>query len=218
MNYSYNGWPASDDKTVIDIVPLRIAASSVTYDFPGGCKAGDVHTIFSHFLPRYHAHVESLGLDGADEWGYSYRKNRNADNWSCHASGTAVDVNSERHPNGAKRTLNREQVKALRIVLAFYEGVVKWGGDFETTSDEMHYEIHGDETDVARLAHKIRATQEDELTANDLKQIDALIKKHVDAAVEKLHQEHVLILHGNATDGHVNSIDSIAKQVGVPQK
>lgn len=54
---------------------------------------------------------------------------------------------------------------------------------------------------------------EDELTADDLSKIQAMI----DAAVAKLHADLVVILHGD-DKGHVNSIDSIAKQVGVPQK
>lgn len=53
----------------------------------------------------------------------------------------------------------------------------------------------------------------DELTADDLKKIQTMI----DAAVAKLHHDLVIILHGD-DQGHVNSIDSIAKQVGVPQK
>lgn len=152
---SYNGWPASQDRESIEIVPLDLDINGTVYAFPGGCKAGDVHTVFSHFLRRYHMLVEPLGLGGADEWGYAYRKNRNSDNLSCHSSGTAVDVNSAKHPNGSARTLTAKQLATLRDVLAAYEGVIKWGGDFSGTKDEMHFEIHGTEADVARIAEKI---------------------------------------------------------------
>lgn len=64
---------------------------------------------------------------------------------------------------------------------------------------------------VAQLLTK--QPEGDELTADDLKKIQAMI----DAAVEKVHHDLVIILHGD-DKGHVNSIDSIAKQVGVPQK
>jgi hypothetical protein len=152
---SYNGWDASPDKTSIGIVPLEITVRGETFRFPGGCKGGDVHTIFTHFLPRFHVRVEPLGDGGADEWGYAYRKNRNADNLSCHASGTAVDVNSSEHPNGARRTFTTDQVTALRTLLATYDGVLKWGGDFHGTTDEMHFEINGTPDEVHRLAVKL---------------------------------------------------------------
>lgn len=56
------------------------------------------------------------------------------------------------------------------------------------------------------------APEGDELTADDLTKIQHMI----DAAVAKLHADIVIVLHGD-DKGHVNSIDSIAKKVGVPQ-
>lgn len=157
MEHSYNGWPASKDKSQINIVDLRVTINRVVYAFPGGCKGGDVHTIFTHFLMRYHAEVESLGRGHSDEWGFCYRPNKNnPDEISCHGSGTAIDVNASEHPNGKARTLTSAQVVRLRRLLDFYEGVIKWGGDFQHTKDEMHYEIHGGPTDVARIARKIK--------------------------------------------------------------
>lgn len=153
MRTSYNGWTASKDKTSLGIVPLEVCGHS----FPGGIKGGDVAVIFTHFLERYDAQVEPLTSPGPDdEWGYAYRQNRNADNLTCHASGTAVDVNAQRHPNGKANTLSATHLAALRTVLAFYEGVIKWGGDFTGTRDEMHYELHGTEADAKRIADKIR--------------------------------------------------------------
>jgi hypothetical protein len=150
---SYNGWPASPDPHAIGVVPFTAAGVS----FPPGVKGGDVAYLFHDFLTQYDARVERLKSPGAaDEWGYSYRRNRNANNLSCHASGTAVDVNAQRHPNGQAHTLTAAQVKALRAILAVYEGVIKWGGDFAGTKDEMHYEIHGTKADVTRVAAKVR--------------------------------------------------------------
>lgn len=178
MNTSYNGWAASPDPHTIGIVPLDILIDGHTYSFPGGCKGGDAQTIFSDFLPKYHRLVEPLGLGGADEWGYSYRQNRNADNLSCHASGTAVDVNSRRHPNGARRTLTALQVAHLRKLLTFYEGVLKWGGEFTGTPDEMHYELHGTGADIHRIALKIRNQhpQEEPVTDDDVRKIAEAVK------------------------------------------
>jgi peptidoglycan hydrolase-like protein with peptidoglycan-binding domain len=154
MTTSYNGWPASPDPKAIGIVPLTVARHS----FPGGVKGGDVATVFRYFLVNYHLRVESLALGSSpDEWGYSYRQNRNANNLSCHASGTAVDVNATRHPNGARNTLSSAAVARLRVLQHEVGGVIKWGGDFSTTKDEMHHEIHGTAAQVHTVATRLKA-------------------------------------------------------------
>lgn len=145
---SYNGWPASKDPATIGVKPFTFAG----HRFPGGVKAGDVATLFRYFLAQYHTRVENLGYYSAgDEWGYSFRQNRNADNLSCHSSGTAIDVNATRHPNGRANTLTYAQVTELRKILRECGGVIRWGGDFSGTKDEMHYEIAKTAADVKRI-------------------------------------------------------------------
>ena len=40
-----------------------------------------------------------------DDWGWAFRANVNEpDEWSCHASATAIDYNSTQHPNRIKYT------------------------------------------------------------------------------------------------------------------
>lgn len=149
---SYNGWAASADPRAIGVKGFSVAGHS----FPGGVKAGDVATVFRYFLGNYHLRVESLALGTAsDEWGYSYRKNRNANNLSCHASGTAVDVNATRHPNGRANTLSSVQVAALRAIQKECGGVLKWGGDFTVTKDEMHHEVHATAAQVHTVAARL---------------------------------------------------------------
>jgi hypothetical protein len=92
----------------------------------------------------------------ADDWGYNYRKNRNSDNLSCHASGTAIDYNATRHPNGKRGTFAAAQVAEIRKILAEVGGVVRWGGDFKSTPDEMHFEINANAAAVARVAARLR--------------------------------------------------------------
>src|SRR5690349_21087486 len=101
MPTSYNGWSASSSPSAIGIVPFTFAG----YDFPAGIKGGDVKALFQYFLAQYHCRVESLGKSGGDEWGYSFRRNvNNPSVYSCHASGTAIDVNAQLHPNGQRNT------------------------------------------------------------------------------------------------------------------
>ena len=43
----------------------------------------------------------ATGLIGYGCWGYEFRANvNNPSQLSCHASGTAIDYNANRHPNG----------------------------------------------------------------------------------------------------------------------
>jgi hypothetical protein len=148
---SYNGWPASTDPAAIGITHLDLPGHPNA--FPPGVKSGDVATILGYVAAQLHARVEPMG-DGC--WGYSYRKNRNADNLSCHASGTAIDYNAPRHPNGKSGTFTAAQVAEIRKILSECGGIVKWGGDFHGTKDEMHFEIHGNTADVKGIAVRLR--------------------------------------------------------------
>lgn len=153
--YSYNGWLASKD-------PQRFGGLAIlqvgTETFPPGVRAGDVHTVLSYVATQLNARVEPVAFPGghpADDWGYNYRQNRNANNLSCHASGTAFDYNATRHPNGKKGTWTKEQVVEIRKILAEVNNVVKWGGDFSGTKDEMHFEIHGTNLQVQIAASRV---------------------------------------------------------------
>jgi hypothetical protein len=151
MTTSYNGWPASTDPHAIGIVHLDLPGHPNA--FPPGVKQGDVLTVLRYVALRLHTTVEAMG-EGC--WGYNYRQNRNANNLSCHASGTAIDYNAPRHPNGKSGTFTAAQVRQIRKILAEV-GVVKWGGDFSSTKDEMHFEVHGDAAQVKAAAVRLRA-------------------------------------------------------------
>ncbi len=154
MPTSYNGWPASTNKAAIGVDPdFKVAG----FKFPGGVKKGAVSTVFKFLLGNFHLRVESLGESTGDEWGYAYRQNRNANNLSCHSSGTAVDVNARQHTNGRANTFSAFQVKQLRVILKWLAGTVIWGGDFTRTKDEMHFEIAVGATTLQRLANKLSA-------------------------------------------------------------
>lgn len=176
--YSYNGWPASVDATSIGVAPFTVAGIS----FPGGVKSGDVHIVLHHVASEFHARVEPLVSPGC--WGWSYRQNRNAANLSCHASGTAIDCNAPKHPNGveAAKTFTDAQIKAVHAILSGVPElaeVVHWGGDWHApnlTPDPMHFEIHDhDLAKLARVAGRIREGGNDMALLADL---DAARRKH----------------------------------------
>jgi len=157
MATSYNGWTAAEGWSVSggQLAPLVVAGEP----FSPGVRAGDVRDVFEYLANQLHRRVEPVVRDDwhqADDWGYSFRANRNADNLSCHASGTAIDYNATRHPNDRSGTFTAAQVAEIRAILAELDGVVKWGGDFSGTRDEMHWEVRGTAAQVAAVAARLR--------------------------------------------------------------
>lgn len=212
METSYNGWPASPDGNAIDIVDLVVNGTS----FPGGCHGGDVHTVFAYLVAQFHARVEPLHPGWC--WGYEYRQNRNANNLSCHASGTAIDFNAPSHPNGAAGTYSAEQVRAIREIQAELMGVVYWGGDFSGTKDEMHFEINGTPGQVTAAARKVlgASAPPEHTTVPEIEDDDDMIIVTTDPHKEKA-MPHLLIsgsrgclIQDGATSG------AIRKALGIP--
>lgn len=152
MDKSYNGWTASPNPADFGgLVALVVAGEA----FAPGVRAGDVRTVLSYVAEQLHARVEPVVKSEwhqADDWGYNYRKNRNADNLSCHASGTAIDYNATRHPNGKAGTFSPAQFAVIEKILDEVGNVVRQLRGY----DEMHFEICADERAVAAVAAGLR--------------------------------------------------------------
>ena len=151
--FSYNGWEANPDRRAINTVNLTVNG----IHFPSGVRAGDVETVLGYVAQAFNDRVERLYAPGC--WGYAFRKNRNANNYSCHASATAIDVNAPSHPNGKANTFNFLQVQTIKQILSEVGGVVRWGGDFSGKKDEMHFEIVASSRAVAKVAARLRGGQ-----------------------------------------------------------
>ncbi|MFY1620030.1 M15 family metallopeptidase [Micromonospora sp. WMMD736] len=151
MSTSQNGWHAGS-KTEIRIVSPKVPGTNV--DFPQGVLAGDVETVLMYVAAEFHRTVEPL-KDG-ECWGYFYKNIEGSKELSNHASGTAIDLNAPAHPMGRANTFSAAKVAAIRKILAFCEGVVRWGGDYSGRKDDMHFEINKGASEVARIARKIR--------------------------------------------------------------
>lgn len=170
MPNSYNGWPADPNPANIDVVQ--------SLWFPGGVKAGDVTTVLRYVAEQFHARVEPIV--GGWCWGYTYKANvNNPSSLSCHASGTALDINAPDHPNGSGGTFTNAQVGAIYAILDEVSGAVNWLESY----DEMHFEIQVDAAALADIAAGLPAggpppSQDwfDMATEDDLKRI-------VDAAI-----------------------------------
>jgi peptidoglycan hydrolase-like protein with peptidoglycan-binding domain len=118
-------------------------------------KAGDVAQVLGYVAAQFHARVEAL-VKGW-QWGYEYRDDVNSPGTlSCHASGTAVDLNAPLHGNGQAGTFKQEQVVLVRRILHEAGDVVAWGHDFRPTIDSMHFEISGNSVQVHQAAASLR--------------------------------------------------------------
>ncbi|OFI39273.1 hypothetical protein BIU82_15495 [Arthrobacter sp. SW1] len=145
---SQNGWPAS---TTLPLSTLTVGAVT----FPQGVRSGAPHTILGYVARRFNNEVETLRK--GECWGYNFRTISGSSSYSNHASGTAIDVNAPEHFLGASGTFSAAQVRAIRSILAACDGVVRWGGDYSTRKDEMHFELNRGPSDpaVAALARKL---------------------------------------------------------------
>jgi hypothetical protein len=173
MTVSYNGWTASQAPAAIGVAPFIVNG----VPFPGGVRSGDVAAVFRYLVEQFARRVEGLITPGC--WGYYYKQSANsAALLSCHSSGTAIDINAPRHPNGKRGTFTAAQVAQIRAILAELSGVVYWGGDAwgDGTPDEMHFEIQSGVTaaQVAAAARKLGTTSSEEFdmaTSEELKNL-----------------------------------------------
>lgn len=150
MSSTANGWRVLE------------RAECATIDVPGGQLAVHPVTapIFADLARRFHAEVEPLVWPGC--WGYALRPIKGSTVYSNHSSGTAIDLNAPKHPQGVPATRNytRAQRSALGAILAAYDGVIVWGGTWDMPdTDGMHFEIADDVTvgEVEAVAARLAA-------------------------------------------------------------
>jgi uncharacterized protein YukE len=152
---SQNGWPVNPPLVTRDVpgtnIRLRVAEG----------PAGDV---LIHVASEVNRRVENVSLDSEagerDDWGYAERNVRGGEAVSNHASGTAIDLNATRHPLSVRDTFTPEQAAEIRTIMREVDGVVRWGGDYQNRADEMHFEIVGSQAEVAAVAARLRAAQQ----------------------------------------------------------
>lgn len=134
MATSQNGWKVRESYN--DPRLVRLAG------FPGS-TLDVVLPIFDYLVSEFNRRVEPVEGPVRDDWAYNYRPIRGTTTISNHASGTAVDLNALKHPQGVTGTFTSTQVGEIRKILSELDDVVQWGGDWITVGrpDEMHFEI-----------------------------------------------------------------------------
>jgi D-alanyl-D-alanine carboxypeptidase len=146
---SYNGWPASKDRSEIGIKSFAIPDTTLHI----AC-AQSVAPLLVNFAADFHRFVEEIDVGTLDDWSYCYRFVRgSSEKLSCHSSGTAIDLNATKHPLGKSGTFDEKKVPMIQALTKKY-GLI-WGGNFHNRKDEQHWEIGLDAVKVAALISKL---------------------------------------------------------------
>lgn len=125
-------------------------------------RDGSVGFVLVHLALWFHERIERLDLGVWDDWGWAVRPVRGqASGYSNHAAGAAADLNATRHPRGVPvaSTFTGRQLRAIRLRLMVYAGVIRWGGDYAYSEpDGMHFEVIKPLAVVEKLARRLMRT------------------------------------------------------------
>lgn len=169
MAESANGYPVLASQTTGPQPRLR------DFHLPGvkrtlPCRDGSVGFLLVHLALWFDDEVEEIDV-GYDDWGWSPRRISGSELWSNHASGTAIDLNADQHPMGepAGKSFSYREIVRIHNRLSMYSGCIRWGGDYRTRPDAMHYEIDRPISAVVSKAQELVHTKRGRLIcdAND---------------------------------------------------
>jgi hypothetical protein len=154
MPNSQNGYPVLDGDFSGPHPRLR------NWHVPGAerdlpLRDGSTGFLLVHLATWFNRNIEKIDT-GFDDWGWSPRQISGSSEWSNHASGTAIDLNAAKHPQGVStsHTFSAGERDKIHQRLRLYQDCIKWGGDYQTTPDAMHYEIdRGLDAVVRRAKH-----------------------------------------------------------------
>lgn len=143
MATSANGWLVLDGST--DGQPPRLR----NWELPGverrlKARDGSAGFLLVHLALWFDEEVEPLDVGIYDDWGWAKRNIRGSTTFiSNHASGTAIDLNATQHPMGVatSKTFSKDEIFAIHNRLKFYDGCIRWGGDYKNRPDSMHFEL-----------------------------------------------------------------------------
>ncbi|MFI0965770.1 hypothetical protein ACH4S8_30905 [Streptomyces sp. NPDC021080] len=144
---SANGWP------VLDSAPAHRVEGTGGVRFEAA--DGDVATVLTHVVRRFHYEIDTLGT--GEVTGHTTSRTVAAAYESNHLSGTAIAIRPLLYPVRAQGGFFPPELVVVRDILADLEGVVKWGGDLKPAK-ESHFQIDVRPGDAAlrRVAAKLR--------------------------------------------------------------
>lgn len=147
---SSNGWTASADPNEIGVKSYPVKGTKIKLRCAEKCAP-----LLVGFAEEFHALIEPIDEGTLDDWGFAFRMVRGSlNNLSNHSSGTAIDLNASKHPLGKVGTFPNEKVPMIRALAKKYG--LRWGGDYKSRADEMHFEIDLSEAKVAALIGSLK--------------------------------------------------------------
>jgi len=147
---SLNGWTASADPNEIGVKSYPVKGTKIKLRCAEKCAP-----LLVGFAEEFHALIEPIDEGSLDDWGYCFRNVRgSSDKLSNHSSGTAIDLNASSHQLGKVGTFPNEKVPMIRALAKKYG--LRWGGDYKSRADEMHFEIDLSEAKAAALIGSLK--------------------------------------------------------------
>jgi hypothetical protein len=147
---SSNGWTASANPNEIGVKSYPVKGTKIKLR----C-AEKVAPLLIGFAEEFHEIIEPIDEGTLDDWGYCFRNVRGStDKLSNHSSGTAIDLNASKHQLGKVGTFPNEKVPMIRALAKKYG--LRWGGDYKSRADEMHFEIDLSEAKAAALIGSLK--------------------------------------------------------------
>lgn len=150
MATSQNGYSANDiNRTHTKLIPGTTREVRL--------RKGNTGWLLRHFAAWFDKNIESVDGGILNDWGYAERTIRGSSTTlSNHASGTAIDLNSNEHWLGQRGTFTPRQTRKIRRRLKHYDGVIRWGGDYSGRPDEMHFEIDAGPAACREVVRKLK--------------------------------------------------------------
>lgn len=144
MPNSQNGYPVLDNDTTGKLPRLRkfLIPNTKRHLL---LRDGSAGFLLAHMAMWFDATIEPLDPEKQwDDWGWAPRDIRGSTTISNHASGTAMDLNAAKHPMGVatSKTFNVSERAKIHKRLEFYRNTIRWGGDYQSRPDAMHFEIN----------------------------------------------------------------------------
>lgn len=155
MAVSQNGWDLLEPDSPL-LYRWVVPGADRTFLLVSGAPG----FVLIHLALWFHEQIQPLNKAGDlfDEGGYAIRIILGSTTPSNHQSGTAVDLNATRYPLGTE-LMRPWRVAKILLRMAFYGGVLKWGGSFIKRKDQMHFEINKDRAACEVLAQKLAKTK-----------------------------------------------------------
>ena len=123
--------------------------------FPGGIRH-EAEELISRLVKETANRGYRFGREGNPSygcWGFSCRAIAGTSTASNHSWGLAVDINAPSNPRSTKLKTNMPSwMPDLWNAYGF-----RWGGDYKTKPDAMHYEFMGSVADMVRLTQVARS-------------------------------------------------------------